>query len=364
MEIQVKGSLSIKESEVFGGLSFDLYKVYAYHSGKADMFLGKDFLSRILDAYYYVGGYDNHVIYSDSDGKKVITFDYEDYSYKVTVRKRDIPDIINYLRDEYSFFYDPNRKESSTNDKYYLNKLVNLRLSILQVYREIFDCSNGDPEGTDMENLQDILTEYQRVLKMKDDAETDNVKWRPYIADILGMDKGSDWSDICIRARLIKHDKDIVSSVLKLLRNDIREAYKEVFPADADDKHWFAYDRQAVTDITEALKRERAIKEKAEEKAVRYKEELRSVNESFEYQTSELCKILGLDAGSPPEDILEAVEDIIRYKNEAQKIAGTRMMDIGKLCEDLTEERERANKLEQKLMAVYDVLGVVPKEDI
>lgn len=41
-----------------------------------------------------------------------------------------------------------------------------LRYEILKVYREIFDYSNGDPEGTDEETLHDILTEYQRVLKM------------------------------------------------------------------------------------------------------------------------------------------------------------------------------------------------------
>lgn len=45
--------------------------------------------------------------------------------------------------------------------------LSNVRYEILKVYREIFDCSNGDPEGSYEETLQDILTEYQRVLKMK-----------------------------------------------------------------------------------------------------------------------------------------------------------------------------------------------------
>lgn len=58
-----------------------------------------------------------------------------------------------------------------------LNKLVNLRLSIIQVYREIFDCSNGDPEGSDKENLQDILTEYKRVLELKNAAEEKAAKY-------------------------------------------------------------------------------------------------------------------------------------------------------------------------------------------
>lgn len=47
----------------------------------------------------------------------------------------------------------------------------NLRYEILKVYREIFDCSNGDPEGPDEEVLQDILTEYKRCLELKDVAE-------------------------------------------------------------------------------------------------------------------------------------------------------------------------------------------------
>ena len=153
-----------------------------------------------------------------------------------------------------------------------------LRYDILKVYREIFDCSNGDPEGTDEETLQDILTEYKRTLELKDDAETDNAKWRPYIADILGMDKGSDWSDICIRARVIRHDRDNLDLCLKMLEKHIKEAYSEVFQADAD-KHWFGHGCQAVTDIVEALKRERAIKEEAEEKAVKYKRMAQKLNE-------------------------------------------------------------------------------------
>ena len=447
-------------------LSFDGF--VTDRAGKTERYIDKiltmEFLTRILDTCYFVGNDDNHVVYSDSDGLKEVTIEYSsDVLYAIFLTKTDVTQIINYLRDNYNFFYDPNRKEpedeimklkrfrnqckkaivppsekesdedlierigaiqknlggalaenrelrasktdlendvkglslkveeledalkqaclhnnSDNADKIMalneafdwkkkhlitFNKLINLRLSILQVYREIFDCSNGDPEGTDMENLTDILTEYQRVLKLKDDAERENDKWRRCIAEILGMNEGSSLGNICIRIRMIKHDKDNVSSVLKLLQNDIRGAYTEVFPADADDKHWFAYDRQAVTDIVEALKRERALKETAEEKAVRYKEELRSVNESFEYQTLELCKILGLDAGSPPEDILEAVEDIIRHENEAQKVAGARVMDIGKLCEELTAERKRAEILEDKFQDLCDVLGVIPAED-
>ena len=53
-----------------------------------------------------------------------------------------------------------------------------LKKDILKLYREIFDCSNGDPEGTDEETLQDILTEYKRTLKLKDAAEEKTIKYK------------------------------------------------------------------------------------------------------------------------------------------------------------------------------------------
>lgn len=53
-----------------------------------------------------------------------------------------------------------------------------LRYDILKVYREIFDCSNGDPEGTDEEVMQDILTEYKRVLELKNVAEEKTIKYK------------------------------------------------------------------------------------------------------------------------------------------------------------------------------------------
>ena len=53
-----------------------------------------------------------------------------------------------------------------------------LHYEILEVFREIFDCSNGDPEGSDEETLQDILTEYKWVLKLKDAAEEKTIKYK------------------------------------------------------------------------------------------------------------------------------------------------------------------------------------------
>lgn len=53
-----------------------------------------------------------------------------------------------------------------------------LRYDILKVYREIFDCSNGDPEGTDEETLNDILTEYKRTLGLKNVAEEKTIKYK------------------------------------------------------------------------------------------------------------------------------------------------------------------------------------------
>lgn len=65
--------------------------------------------------------------------------------------------------------------------------LSNLRYEILKVYREIFDCSNGDPEGTDAEVLQDILTEYKRTLELKDVAEEKAVKYKELARENLDM---------------------------------------------------------------------------------------------------------------------------------------------------------------------------------
>lgn len=53
-----------------------------------------------------------------------------------------------------------------------------LKNGILEVYREIFDCSNGDPEGTIKETLQDILTEYKRTLELKNKAEEKTIEWK------------------------------------------------------------------------------------------------------------------------------------------------------------------------------------------
>lgn len=46
----------------------------------------------------------------------------------------------------------------------YKIELQHCREDILKVYREIFDCSDGDPEGSDKETLNDILEEYKRVV--------------------------------------------------------------------------------------------------------------------------------------------------------------------------------------------------------
>ena len=62
----------------------------------------------------------------------------------------------------------------------YKTELNKCREYILTVYREIFDCSNGDPEGNDKEDLEDILDEYRRVTKCFETkfAECENLKRR------------------------------------------------------------------------------------------------------------------------------------------------------------------------------------------
>ena len=82
-------------------------------------------------------------------------------------------DLVEYIRDLVK-----SRRESL--DRWYDEhvKVLDMKDEILKVYREIFDCSNGDPEGTDVEALQDILTEYKRCLKLKDVAEEKTIKYK------------------------------------------------------------------------------------------------------------------------------------------------------------------------------------------
>ena len=74
------------------------------------------------------------------------------------------------LRGDLDYFADLAQKRQTA--------LSNLRYEILKVYREIFDCSDGDPEGTDAEILQDILSEYKRTLELKDAAEEKTIKYK------------------------------------------------------------------------------------------------------------------------------------------------------------------------------------------
>lgn len=82
-------------------------------------------------------------------------------------------DLVEYIRDLVK-----SRRESL--DGWYdeHSTVLDMKDEILKVYREIFDCSNGDPEGTDAETLQDILTEYKRCLKLKDVAEEKAIKYK------------------------------------------------------------------------------------------------------------------------------------------------------------------------------------------
>ena len=72
-----------------------------------------------------------------------------------------------------------------------------LRYDILKVYREIFDCSNGDPEGTDEETMNDILTEYKRTLELKNVAEESLAREREWTRK-MGQ-KLIEIQDICER---------------------------------------------------------------------------------------------------------------------------------------------------------------------
>lgn len=79
-------------------------------------------------------------------------------------------------------------------------ELSNLRYDILKVYREIFDCSNGDPEGTDAEALQDILTEYKRTLELKNAAEEKTIKYKELARE--NEEKANKYKDIAKENRV------------------------------------------------------------------------------------------------------------------------------------------------------------------
>lgn len=118
------------------------------------------------------------------------------YGYVICDPEEVVGVAINWLREEHYIFYAPGievpkyifGKRLADLRKYDSDLAIDvenlkeqlrvLRYNILKVYREIFDCSNGDPEGTDEETLQDILTEYQRVLELKNVAEEKTIKYK------------------------------------------------------------------------------------------------------------------------------------------------------------------------------------------
>ena len=280
-------------------LSFDGF--ITDRDGKRERYIDKiltiGFLTRILDAYYNVGKDDDHVVYSDSDGLKEVTIPYDsDVLYDIFLTKIDVAQIINYLRDNYNFFYDPNRKE--------LEKAV----------------KEAEIEQHCGKNREDFWRE--RALKAEEELKRKSNK-------IAGIEEGLQWKD-----KIIERQKQSIKEMVKeidhlrfklegdeypeFIHNQILQVYREIFDCSNGDPE--GTDMENLTDILTEYKRVLALKDAAEEKTIRYKEELRSVNESFEYQTSELCKILGLDAGSPPEDILEAVEDLSNRSRALEKI--------------------------------------------
>ena len=109
-------------------------------------------------------------------------------------------------------------------------ELRQCRAYILEIYREIFDCSNGDPEGSDKETLNDILEEYRNVYRVLEDKckDYDNLEalyksslkllgeYLTEAKDILGIDS-------C--------DKDTVASAIRALKsayNSLRNDHDEV----------------------------------------------------------------------------------------------------------------------------------------
>lgn len=98
-----------------------------------------------------------------------------------------------------------------------LTELSNLRYEILKIYREIFDCSNGDPEGSDEETMQDILTEYKRCLELKDAAEEKTAKYKTRLDN---AERQLRWTEEVNKEWLKKYEK------LKSELNEMKELYR------------------------------------------------------------------------------------------------------------------------------------------
>ena len=100
--------------------------------------------------------------------------------YIETLRKSEetYEDLYKQYEKMYSELRDAKFTKLSAERTHYKRCYESLKNGILEVYREIFDCSNGDPEGTDEETMNDILTEYKRVLKLKDVAEEKTIKYK------------------------------------------------------------------------------------------------------------------------------------------------------------------------------------------
>lgn len=172
-------------------------------------------------------------------------------------------------------------------------ELSNLRYDILKVYREIFDCSNGDPEGSDEETMQDILTEYQRVLKLKDVAEEKAIKYK------------------------------------ELARENEEQAAKYKDTANLRKAIWEAMDRKPETLPEETARLVGEVRMLAEcEKHIR------------EFRDA-VAEAIGITYPTTNNFILKRVSDIYKDRGEAHDLA----MELDRKCIDLTAKN---SDLQQK----------------
>lgn len=188
-----------------------------------------------------------------------------------------------------------------------------------------------------------VLDEWRkRALK----AEEDRAKYNGMLNTMYGASCGGDvidvlpcYRDTCNNPKAIR-ERDAAKDALAELRAKIREVYREVFNCGAEVG---CGNTAMLNTILGEFKFQKQLKEKAEEKTIEYKELARE-NEEKAAKHADIAK-----------------ENRLRYEklkselDEMTKSYGESVITSGGLCEDLTKEREKVRRMEQKLIEIQDI---------
>lgn len=258
----------------------------------------------------------------------------------------------------------------------------NLKNEILKIYREIFDCLNGDPEGSDKEVLQDILTEYKRTLELKNVAEEKIIKYKELARE--NEEKAAKYKEIqekysryCLAVGSLCNIPDERREDISWIEDAFNHTKKDYlkWETTADELARFrsnictALCLGGETDDEDILKRVRMTKDchdtlckdytelrKAIWKAMDRKPETlpdgnaRLVGEVTELARGEklliefrddVAKAIGMDYQTTNNFILKRVADIYKERGEAHDLA----MELDRKCIDLTAKN---SDLQQK----------------